>query len=110
VTLQKRGAISLNASAHRALGAPPSVELLYDRVQRIIGLRPVDPGVPNAYPVRPATTASGPFVVSAMAFTRYYEIDTTVTRRWEAYVEDGVLCVDLTSEPTARATPANRKQ
>src|SRR5579875_1045258 len=97
VTLQKRGAISLNASAYRVLGTPSSVELLYDRNQRIIGLRPVDPGADNAYPVRPATSASGPFVVSAMAFTRYYEIDTSVTRRWPAYLEDGVLCVALTS-------------
>lgn len=111
VTLQKRGAISLNASAYRMLGAPAAVELLYDRARRVIGLRPVDREAGNAYPVRPATSASGPFVVSAMAFTRYYEIDTTVTRRWPVYLEDGVLCIDLRSEtgstPTPSATPTS---
>ena len=30
-----------------------------------------------------------------MAFSHFYELDTTLTRRWPAYVEDGVLCIDL---------------
>ena len=97
VTLQKRGAISLNRAAHEALGEPKAVELLYDRSAQIIGLRPVDVTAENAYAVRPATTAAGPYLVSAMAFTRFYAIDTTVTRRRPAFVEDGVLCIDLTT-------------
>ena len=97
VTLQKRGAISLNRAAYQALGEPKAVELLYDRDASIIGLRPADITIENAYAVRPATTAAGPYLVSAMAFTRFYAIDTGITRRRPAYVENGVLCIDLTA-------------
>jgi hypothetical protein len=95
VTIQKRGAMSLNRAAYHAIESPKAVELLYDRVHSIIGLRPIEIDADNAYPVRPATTSAGPFVISAMAFSHFYEIDTTLTRRWPAYVEDGVLCIDL---------------
>jgi hypothetical protein len=97
VTIQKRGAMSLNRAAYDAIESPKAVELLYDGGNRIIGLRPIDTDADNAYAVRPATTSAGPFVISAMAFSRFYEIDTTLTRRWPAYVEDGVLCIDLAS-------------
>ena len=36
-----------------------------------------------------------PFEVSA-----HYGIDTTATRRWKPFVEDGMLCVDLSTEGT----------
>jgi hypothetical protein len=97
VTIQRRGAMSLNRSAWSAIDSPKAVELLFDRTSHIVGLRPVEPDADNAYPVRPATSAAGPFLISAMAFSHFYEIDTTVARRWPAYVEDGVLCVDLRS-------------
>jgi hypothetical protein len=95
VTIQKRGAMSLNRAAWNAIDAPKAVELLYDRTSQIIGLRPIEPDADNAYPVRPATSTAGPYVISAMAFSRYYELDTTESRRWPAYVQDGVLCIDL---------------
>ncbi len=95
VTIQKRGTISINKSAYLAIDSPKAVELLYDRTRRIIGLRPTEPSDENSYAVRPAASASGPFIISAMAFTRFYDIDTSATLRWPAYVEDGVLCVDL---------------
>ncbi|MGI8761390.1 MAG: hypothetical protein ACR2LF_08895 [Jatrophihabitantaceae bacterium] len=101
VTIQKRGAISLNKSAYVALDTPDAVELLYDRDKHIVGIRPVDARAGHAYPLRPSTrSASGPYVISAMAFTKFYDIDTSVTLRWFAYVEDGVLCVDLCHEAT----------
>lgn len=103
VTIQKRGSMSLNRSAFEALGAPGSVELLYDRDAAIIGLRPVTTHAENAYHVRGAARADGgPWLISAMAFVKFYDIDTSVTRRWAATVEDGVLCVDLNSVPTER--------
>lgn len=110
VTIQRRGALSLNRAAYSAIGSPHAVELLYDRSARVIGVRPIKADADNAYAVRPATRKSGPFVVSAMAFSQFYDIDTSCTRRWPAYLEDGVLCVDLsldngdpvTSNRTAR--------
>jgi hypothetical protein len=101
VTIQKRGTISLNKSAYLAIGSPDSVELLYDRDARIIGLRKVSGDAENAYHVRASSQSpSGPWVISAMAFTKFYDIDTTTSQRWDAYLDDDVLCVDLRREGT----------
>lgn len=102
VTVQRRGSMTLNQSALQALGQPDAVELLYDRTASIIGLRGVDPRAETAYQVRRASrSASGPWVISAMAYTKFYGIDTSVTRRWPAYLDGDVLCVDLTAAPVA---------
>jgi hypothetical protein len=39
---------------------------------------------------------TGPFIVSAIAFIRFYDFDTSVSRRWPARLDDDTLCVDLT--------------
>jgi hypothetical protein len=101
VTIQKRGTISLNKSAHVALGAPDAVELLYDQDEAIVGLHPVDATVEHAYPLRSASGKdTGPFVISAIAFTKFYDITTDVSRRWPAYVENDVLCIDTKTPGT----------
>ncbi|MGI8760073.1 MAG: hypothetical protein ACR2LF_01955 [Jatrophihabitantaceae bacterium] len=101
VTIQRRGAISLNAAALASLGAPASVELLYDRGQAIIGLRPVESRAENAYHVRRASRSpNGPWIISAMAFVKFYDIDTSVTRRCPAVLDGGVLCVNLNNGHT----------
>ena len=111
VTIQKRGALSINRSAFVALCAPDAVELLFDRRATVIGLRPVRPNADHAYPVRRSSRAdTGPWVISAMAFLHYYDIDLGKTRRWCAYLDRGVLCVDLNVEPTvvqSNRTPRN---
>lgn len=102
LTVHKRGTISINRSAFDLLGSPDAVELLYDRDRHIVGLHAIDPRAANSYQVRrPARSTSGPWVISAMAFTRFYEIDTLLTRRWVAYLDDGVLCADLTTPGTS---------
>lgn len=101
VTIQKRGTISINASSYAALGSPEAVELLYDPAERIVGLRGVDPRSQHAYPLRAAGgKEDGPYVVSGTAFTKFYGIDTEVSRRWVGVLQDGVLCIDLTTEGT----------
>lgn len=98
VTIHKRGTMSLNRPAYESIGFPASVELLFDRGAKMIGLREVPHDLPNAYHVRASTPSpSGPWVISAIAFTKYYDIDTTHSKRWAAYLQDGILCVDLTS-------------
>jgi hypothetical protein len=100
LTIQTRGTLTLNAAAYAALGEPRAVELLYDRAQRVLGLRPVPPDVAHAMAVRsPSTTAGGPYVVSAMAFLRHYGIDTSEARRWIVHIEDGIARIDLASAP-----------
>lgn len=98
VTIQKRGNISLNKAAQVALGEPAAVELLYDSAAKIVGMRGVDASVQHAYPLRPQKEGIGPYIVAGMAFTRYYDIDTTEARRWTAVVEDGILCINLNDE------------
>ncbi|MBE7195990.1 MAG: hypothetical protein INR66_26360 [Gordonia polyisoprenivorans] len=106
VTLLKGRILSLNRAAFVALEQPKAVELLFDRVKRIIGLRPVLPSIPHACFVRTSGRGhNGPFLVSAMAFVRYYEIDTTESLRWEAWLEDETLCVPLDADAQLVANP-----
>ena len=77
VTIQKRGVISLNKAAHDLIDSAETVELLYDRGRQVIALRASDDSSPHAY-----------------------AIDTTATRRWKPFMEDGMLCVDLTQQGT----------
>jgi hypothetical protein len=96
VTIQKRGVFSINKAAHTAIGSPKAVELLYDPEERIVGIRGVDETVKHAYPLRTTQkTRDTTFMASGLAFTKYYGIATETTTRWDAYVEDDILCVDL---------------
>ncbi|WP_219419672.1 hypothetical protein [Pseudonocardia nigra] len=97
VTIQKRGVMSLNRAAHALIGDAETVELLYDRDERIVGIRPVADDVPHGYPVRPqsATKSTGPLLIAGTAFVQYYGIDTTTSRRWTPTLRDGVLCIDM---------------
>lgn len=105
LSIQRSGLISLNQTAYRAFGSPVAVELLYDRGARVVALRPIDARAQHSYPVRSATRrGGGPFVVSAVAFTRFYDIDTSVSLRWPATVRDGVLYADLTATATPLAS------
>lgn len=99
VTIQKRGVFSFNKASQAALGMPDAVELLYDPSERIIGVRPVEPAVEHAYPLRPNAREAG-FMVSGTAFVKYYGISCDVSRRFQAYMEEGILCIDLKQEGT----------
>jgi hypothetical protein len=101
VTIQKRGVISLNKAAHELVDSAETVELLYDRERQVMALRVADDSSPHAYAVRNGSKRGpGQAIVSATAFTQHYGIDTTATRRWKPFVEDGMLCVDLTQAGT----------
>ncbi|MEX5301372.1 hypothetical protein [Kocuria sabuli] len=101
VKIQKRGVISLNRAAHELIDSPETVELLFDAQRSVMALRPADDTSPHAYGVRTGSTKGpGQAMVSATAFTQHYGIDTTVTRRWRPFVEDGMLCIDLTQTGT----------
>jgi len=99
VTIQKRGVISLNKAAHDLVDNAETMELLYDR--HVMALRATDDSSPHAYAVRNGSKRGpGQAIVSATAFTAHYGIDTTATRRWKPFVEDDMLCLDLTAEGT----------
>jgi hypothetical protein len=97
LTIHKAGALAMSRPAFDFLGGPEWVELLYDPDEKVMGIRGVPEGTPHAYPVRHTETNAGQWLVSGLAFTKYYGIDTSVTRRYRAYVDGDVLCVDLTA-------------
>jgi hypothetical protein len=99
VTIQKRGVISLNRAAYNLVNNAETVELLHDRDRNVMALRATDDSSPHAYAVRAGSKRGlGQTIISATAFTANYGIDTTATRRWKPFVEDGMLRVDLTQE------------
>jgi hypothetical protein len=95
VTIQKRGALSLNTAAYEALGSPKHVALLYDRDEQLMGMRKVNATTPHAYVVRGVGNNQATHVVSGKAFLSYYGIPRDVARRWTAQVEEDVLVIDL---------------
>lgn len=95
VTIQKRGIFSINRAAHKLIGEPTTVELLFDKDNQVVALRPSTEA--HAYAIRPQSSRAdtGQVVMSATAFTQYYDIDTSVSRRYKPYEKDGMLCIDL---------------
>lgn len=94
VTIQRRGTFSLNAQAYEGLGEPEAVELLYDREDRLIGVRKVSPDTRHAYAVRPLNRGRT-WLFSGQAFLKWYGIESPVARRWAVTFEDGTLILDL---------------
>lgn len=94
VTLQRRGLLSINGAAHALINGQRVVELLFDPERRVMALRPA-PVSPTTYELR-EPSKSGQTLLSAIAFMDAYGIDTTVSRRYEPFLEDGMLCIDFT--------------
>ncbi|MHA6751663.1 hypothetical protein ACX31A_12410 [Dermacoccus nishinomiyaensis] len=98
VTIQKRGIMSINGAAHALLNRAMVVELLYDKERKVMALRAAEPS-PRSYELRDPTP-SGRTLLSATAFTQAFDIDTTVSRRYEPFVEDGMLCINVAGPST----------
>lgn len=91
--------ISLNKTAHDLIDNNDTVELLYDRDRQVMALRAADESAPHAYAVRTGSKRGpGQAMIAATAFTAHYDIDTTATRRWKPFVEDGMLCRNLSEK------------
>jgi hypothetical protein len=110
MTLQMGGGMGFNQAAYEALGEPKAVELLFAPAERIIGVRAIDPEATHAYKVKsPSQKRDAGFLVSGRSFTKNYDIDTSVARRWKAYMDGDVLCVDLNSPYNEVTGPRARK-
>jgi len=94
ITIQKRGIFSINKAAHKLINEAESVELLFDRDSEVIAMRPSTE--PHAYAIRPQSQReAGQAILSATAFTQYFNVDTSVSRRYKPYLDQGMLCIDL---------------
>ena len=98
-TLQRRGLISMNMAAFKALGEPAAVALLYDTDEGIIALRKVSRSHPNGYPVRKQANSRS-YLVAATGLTSYYRIPTEVSRRYAGRPYDDQTLGFVLSEGT----------
>jgi hypothetical protein len=98
-TLQKRGLISMNMAAFKALGEPVSVALLYDADEGVIALRKVPRAYHNGYPVRKQANSRS-YLVGATGFTSYHKIPTDEPRRYVGQVYDKQLLGFAVAEGT----------
>ena len=99
VTLQREGRlISMNQKAYQLLQSPASVELSYDPDEKLIGIRAIKPTDERGYAIRKQGHNNTGYEVAAQAFTRHWDIDTSIARRYKAYMEGSFLVVDLKSE------------
>ena len=80
-TLQKRGLVSMNQAAFKALGEPAAIALMYDADEGIVALRKVPRTYHNGYLVRKQNAARS-YLVAATGFTSHHKIDTEVSRRF----------------------------
>ena len=53
VSLNKQCQLILNRVAHERMGSPEAVVLLYDERYRVVGLRPAQADLINAFPLKP---------------------------------------------------------
>jgi hypothetical protein len=87
----------MNRTAHKRLGQPQAVVLLYDRVNNRIGMRAVSPGHRNAFKLGPK--ARGARVVRAYKLLAEKGIVLPDTVQFpDAYIDDDeTLTLDLRS-------------
>lgn len=92
-TLNRKGLILLNRMAFEELDRPQAVEVLLDKRNSAVGLRPTDRDLAHAYPIRRLSSSFG---LMCKQFCTEYGIrfDTTVQFP-TARIEHGVLILEL---------------
>ncbi len=102
VTIQRGGTISLNWAAFQALGKPKSIELSYSPSKRIIRLRKADSSDLRGIPVY-QQGRSDCYTIAGLTFTKDYDIDISIARRYTGAVQGDFLLIDLNA-PSIDAT------
>lgn len=110
VTIQKRGALSLNTAAFEAIGSPKHVVLRYDRENELMGIQKASGATPHAYAIRGVGNNEATRVVSGKAFLSYYGISRDTARRWIATVRGDMLVIDLKQPGTEVSGHSSRAQ
>lgn len=113
VTMNSKGTIVLNRSAHKLLGAPAAFMLLYDSANNTIGLKPTAAGLRHAYPLIKSGRHGGR-KVSAYRLVKECSlvIDKTLEFPDAEIDTDGILLLNLrTAKISNRALnhPTRRK-
>lgn len=73
VTLNYKNVILLNGNVHEQMGSPEAVQLLFDKVNSVIGLNPVSANTPSAFRLKQKGGGTHRLIV-ASPFCRHYGI------------------------------------
>ncbi len=90
--------MTINRAAYEMLGGPEAVELLYSKKNRVVGVRQVSKKEPYAFPLRgQGRKGQEPsnYLVAVQAFTKHYNIDTSVAMRYPAEMQEEILTIAL---------------
>ena len=104
ISINRKGVIFVNGTAHEMLGRPEAVVLLFDRKEKIIGLNPAPASVKGAFRLKDHSKGRHR-VINAAPFCRKFGI---VIDRTSAFIQpgldnDGILQLDLKSIVPARS-------
>ena len=110
-TLSKRGIISLNRAAFRAMAQPSHVVLLYDTVNFLIGLKPAGSHIKNALRVKKRRDAQATYHITAKNFCNYYGIALPHALKFNDLkpTDDGTLILDLRTATELVRAPRTKK-
>ena len=111
VTLNRKNVFCLNKKVFEMLGEPEAVVLMFDKKEKVIGMRPARPSPTGTFRVHPHTSGTTHKIIRAAPFCRAFNIRMDCT---SAFVQprlddDGVLMLDLKATVPARARRAPRK-
>ena len=109
VTMNRRGYIVFRRKTYERLGEPKAFHLLFDAVNNRIGLKPVDLGISNAYPVAKYGKHGGR-LVRAWRLMEECAIDLPGTIQFESadVDQDGVLVLDLRTAKVSSRSLAHK--
>ena len=96
VTLNSKGSLVMNRSAHERVGAPEAFNVLWDAANNTIGLKPAYPRTRNAYPVMRSGKHGGRRVNVYRLLTEYgLHIKDTLEFPDAEIDENGILLLHL---------------
>lgn len=95
VSLNERGGFALNQKVFEELKQPKTVQLFFDKINKLIGIHACEPEDEHAYDVKQQGKSKS-YLIRAMSFCSNYSIKVTGTMVFvEPTIEDGYLVLDL---------------
>ena len=111
-TMNRQGDIVISRVTYEMLGSPKAFNILYDKTNNRIGLKPAALAAKNAYPARVSNHA-GAKMIRGHRLTREHRIDLPHTVQFVGAQidEDGILILDLrTAKESLRAAAHHRNR
>ena len=110
VTLNRKNIFCLNAKVFEMLGEPEAVVLMFDKKEKVIGLKPARLNTTGTFRVQPLSTSQTHKIIRAAPFCRAFNIrmDCTSAFLQPRIDDDGVLLLDLRAMVPARAHRARK--